>query len=55
MQWWKWVGVAAFAGVAATGVVLARTERRHRPYTPEEIRDRLHSRAVEAFANQPAE
>ena len=36
------------AGVAATGVVLARAERRRRAYTPEEIRERLHARVAEA-------
>jgi hypothetical protein len=36
------------AGVAATGVVLARSERRRRSYTPEEIRERLHARVAEA-------
>lgn len=50
MHWWKWVGVAAFVGVAATGVVLARSDRRQQDYTPEEIRERLHARAAEALA-----
>ena len=50
MRWWKLLGVAAFVGVAATGVLIARHERHHRDYTPEEIRDRLHARAAEAFA-----
>jgi hypothetical protein len=47
-RWWKLAGVAAFMGVAATGVVIARAERRRRAYTPEEIRSRLHSRLAEA-------
>jgi hypothetical protein len=38
MRWWKILGLAAFAGVAATGVVIARDQRRRRAYTPEEIR-----------------
>jgi len=38
------VGLAAFAGVAATGVVIARDQRRRRAYTPAEVRDRLHAR-----------
>ena len=41
---WKLLGVAGLAGVAATGVVAARDERRRRAYTPEEIRARLHAR-----------
>ncbi|WKU08821.1 hypothetical protein [Micromonospora sp. HUAS LYJ1] len=48
MQWWKVLGLAGLAGVAATGVVVARAERRRRAYTPEEIRDRLRERHAEA-------
>jgi len=48
MRWWKVAGLAGLAGVAATGVVLARSERRRRAYTPEEIRERLHERLDEA-------
>jgi hypothetical protein len=48
MRWWKVVGLAGLAGVAATGVVLARAERQRRAYTPDEIRSRLHQRAAEA-------
>ena len=44
------MGLAGLAGVAATGVVVARAERRRRAYTPEEIRARLHQRAAEAAA-----
>jgi hypothetical protein len=47
MRWWKVIGVAGFVGVAATGAVIARAERRRRAYTPEEIRSRLHERAAE--------
>jgi hypothetical protein len=50
MRWWKVVGLAGLAGVAATGVVLTRAERRRRAYTPEEIRERLHTRVAEAAA-----
>jgi hypothetical protein len=48
VKWWKVAGLAAFVGVAATGVVIARAERRRRGYTPEEIRERLHARLAEA-------
>ena len=48
MRWWKVLGAAAFVGVAATGVVIARAERRRRAYTPEEIRSRLQARVAEA-------
>ena len=44
VKWWKVAGLAAFVGVAATGVVIARAERRRRAYTPDEIRARLHER-----------
>jgi hypothetical protein len=47
MRWWKIVGLAGLAGIAATGVVLARAERRRRAYTPDEIRERLHARVAE--------
>ncbi len=60
MQWpngrtWKILGLASFAGVAATGVVVVRAERRRRAYTPDEIRARLHQRLEEAEAAEPAE
>ena len=42
------MGLAGMAGVAATGVVLTRAERRRRAYTPDEIRERLHARVAEA-------
>ena len=48
MKWWKALGVAAFVGVAATGVAVARAERQRRAYTPEQVRDRLHARVAAA-------
>lgn len=48
MKWWKWLGLAGVAGVTATGVVIARDERRRRSYAPDEIRTRLHVRLSEA-------
>jgi len=48
MRWWKVVGLAGLAGVATTGIVLARAERQRRAYTPAEIRDRLHERVSAA-------
>ena len=48
MRLWKVAGLAGFVGIAATGAVLARAERRRRAYTPEEIRSRLHARLSEA-------
>jgi hypothetical protein len=46
MRLWKLLGLAGLAGVAATGVVIARGERQRRAYTPDEIRSRLHERAA---------
>jgi hypothetical protein len=59
VQWpngrtWKILGLASFAGVAATGVVVVRAERRRRAYTPDEIRARLHQRLEEAEAAEAA-
>jgi hypothetical protein len=47
MRRWKLVGLAGLVGVAATGVVVARAERKRRAYTPEEVRSRLHERVAE--------
>ncbi len=52
MRWWKMLGLAGLGGGAATGVVIARAERRRRSYTPDEIRERLHARLAEA--SQPS-
>jgi hypothetical protein len=48
VRWWKVIGLAGVAGVAATGVAIARSERQRRAYTPEEIRSKLHERLAEA-------
>ena len=50
-RWWKVLGVAGFVGVAATGVLVARAERRRRAYTPEEVRTRLRERLARAEAD----
>ena len=50
MRWLKMLGLAAFAGVAATGVVIIRDQRRRSAYTPDEVRDRLHARLAETPA-----
>jgi hypothetical protein len=44
---WKLIGVAGLAGVAATGVVVARKLRAQHDYDPDELRDRLHRRLAE--------
>ena len=47
----KVLGVAGLVGVAATGVAVARSERKRRAYTPQDIRARLHARHDEAAAS----
>ena len=41
---WKWLGLAGLAGVAATGVVIARDQRQRAQVSPDDVRDRLHER-----------
>jgi hypothetical protein len=51
---WKALGLAGLAGVAATGVVIARDQRKRSDLTPEEIKDRLHQRlGVEGDGTTP--
>jgi hypothetical protein len=52
---WKVLGLAGLAGVAATGVVVARRRRAHHDYSPDELRDRLHSRLAEVSTPPPAD
>ena len=44
MKLWKWLGLAGIAGVAATGVIIAREQRRRAQMSPEQVRARLHER-----------
>ena len=44
MKLWKWLGLAGVAGVAATGVIIARDQRQRAHLTPEQVRDRLRER-----------
>jgi len=55
MRWWKVLGVAGLAGVAATGVVITRAERRRRAYTPDEVRTRLRAKVADAAKADPAD
>jgi hypothetical protein len=45
---WKWVGLAGVAGVAASGAIIARDQRKRTQLTPEEVRDRLRDRLDES-------
>lgn len=53
MKVWKALGVAGLTGVVATGVIIARNERRRTQMTPEEIRARLQQRHAAAAAEEP--
>ncbi|MBA3306883.1 MAG: hypothetical protein H0U25_13320 [Thermoleophilaceae bacterium] len=44
---WKYIGLAGLAGVAATGVAVARRRRAQSHYEPDELRERLHRRLAE--------
>ena len=48
---WKILGLAGLAGVAATGVLVARRRRAQRSYDADELRARLHQRLAEASSN----
>ena len=52
MKLWKWLGLAGLAGVAATGVVIARDQRQRAQLTPDEVRDRLHQRLEKTASEQ---
>lgn len=47
MKLWRVLGVAGLAGVAATGVIIARDQRRRAQMTPDQVRERLHQRLDE--------
>jgi hypothetical protein len=52
---WKLLGLAGLAGVAATGAVVARSERQRLALTPDDVRARLHERhAALAAVPEPA-
>lgn len=51
---WKVAGAAGLAGVAATGLIIARDQRKRAQLTPEQVRTRLHARLAEAD-DEPAE
>ncbi len=52
MKLWKALGVAGLAGVAATGVIIARDQRSRTQLTPDEVRERLRRRVQETQAAQ---
>jgi hypothetical protein len=46
--WLRVLGLATVAGVAATGAVVARDQRKRNAYTPDEVRARLQQRLADA-------
>ena len=50
---WKLLGVAGMAGVAASGVVVARRRRAQQAYEPDELREKLHRRLAEVPRQEP--
>ena len=52
MKLWKWLGLAGLAGVAATGVVIARDQRQRAQLTPDDVRARLHERLENGATQQ---
>jgi hypothetical protein len=52
---WKLIGAAGLAGVAATGVVVARKRRAHEQLDPDELRARLHARLAEVGESDTAQ
>ena len=53
MKLWKVLGIAGLAGVAATGAIMARDQRRRVQLEPEEIRSRLQQRLEQAESANP--
>ena len=49
---WKLIGAAGLAGVAATGVVVARRRAQRADIDPDELRARLHRRLDETRRGQ---
>lgn len=55
MKVWKILGLAGVVGIAATGALVVKSERKRRAYAPDEVRDQLHARFAEISADpEPA-
>lgn len=55
MKLWKWLGLAGIAGVAATGAIIARDQRRRAQMSPEQVRARLHERYAQLQSRSAGE
>ena len=53
MRVWKLLGIAGLTGVAATGAIIARDQRRRAQLTPEQVRERLQERVARAQGQAP--
>lgn len=53
MKLWKVLGLAGLAGVTATGVIIARDQRKRAELTPDQVRDRLRERAASSEPSVP--
>ena len=52
MKLWKALGLAGLAGVTATGVIIARDQRKRAQVTPDDVRARLRERLEQADASK---
>ena len=55
MKLWKALGVAGLAGVATTGVIIARHQRARAQLTPDQGRQRLHERLEQTQDQTPSQ
>lgn len=47
MKLWKVLGIAGLTGVAATGAIIAREQRKRAQVTPDDVRRQLHQRLAD--------
>jgi len=47
------LGIAGLTGVAATGVIIARDQRRRAQLTPDQVRKQLHERLAQIERGEP--
>lgn len=47
MKLWKLLGIAGLTGVAATGAIIAREQRKRAQVTPDGVRRQLHQRLAD--------
>jgi hypothetical protein len=55
MKLWKVLGLAGLAGVAATGAIIARDQRKRALLTPDEVLARLRQRVEQTAAERTEE